>query len=582
MVFLTIKDNGNTVSVSAGETITIELDNPTPAVELVPSASNALLWKTLHSSRTTTYKFTVIASATIAIGAASAPKPKDKKEQVLEPVFHVQLDVQTPQEPQDTQGLRLAASNGPNGNEDPDRPLMFMHGLNKAQRLAISRREYGTRLKRFEKEVTEGSTQWWLPGYKGHMNYDISVPHVDALKNVLWLNPNNCAQEASPTTTLCEMKFITTLAREVAGWNVDWRDEEVDKDVDPDSAWGYVCVGGTIANLMGLWVARNKLLQPPKPMMYGDYKEALTSCTEKIVLCNEHAHYSVLKACNLLGLQLVFCNSDENDRMVLPDDLSNVLAVVATIGSTEAGVVDDLESIIHRCRQAGVWVHADAAYGGYFKYAQADLEDPVSRNAFGCLGEADSITIDPHKCGYAPYPTAVFMLQRKADREFVDCANGAPYIHGKVISAFTVEGSRSGAFVAAEYFAHEVLQPSYQTLMRDVLAGAKALKEELRKSPERFEVYPHTDLGMVMFSAKPHDYQARYMSMLSDWQNTHTGQCHGLTVATTEYKTKANAKASMFRIVVMDPNFKDYVPKFVNDLKHALNDLDAAFYDKTN
>eukprot|EP00727_Mastigamoeba_balamuthi_P011871 m51a1_g7306 hypothetical protein (1155) ;mRNA; f:101137-107065 len=535
---------------------TVDLETPTPDVELVPSVRNMLLWKTFKTARATTFVFTAIDKGSIEIA----------------PLFRVDLEIRKPRKT--TYAVCNAERMVKQRVHDP--PLMFLHGTNTTQRIKMGLAEYKRELEHFETELDEGSTLWWLPGYQGHMNYDITVPHIDALKSALWFNPNNCALEASPTTTLHEMDFIAQLAREIAGWNVDWRDQGTEAEpVDPNSAWGYVCVGGTIATLMGLWVARNKMLDPeaPRPtVLSGGPPNGFV--TDKIVLCNEHSHYSIAKACNMLGIRHELCRSDANDRMILPDDLSNVLAVVPTIGSTEAGVVDDLASIINRCRQAGVWVHADAAYGGYFKYAQADLEDEVTRNAFASLGEADSITIDPHKCGYAPYPTAVFMLRRKTNTKYVDCAGGAPYIHGKLISSYTVEGSRSGALIAAEYFAHKVMQPSYEPLMQDVLKGAAALKRELRNSPERFEVYPHTDLGMVIFKVKPEKNMQQYMSLLGDYKNMHNGACRGLTVASTEYKTATNERDPMFRIVVMDPSFKDYVGKFVRDLKKALKDID--------
>jgi glutamate/tyrosine decarboxylase-like PLP-dependent enzyme len=80
-----------------------------------------------------------------------------------------------------------------------------------------------------------------------------------------------------------------------------------------------------------------------------------------------------------------------------PEDRDRIFAVVATGGTTNAGIIDDLKGIGEICRREGLWYHVDAAYGG------GALAAPLVRHLFDGIEMADSITIDPHKWLFSPY-----------------------------------------------------------------------------------------------------------------------------------------------------------------------------------
>jgi glutamate/tyrosine decarboxylase-like PLP-dependent enzyme len=75
----------------------------------------------------------------------------------------------------------------------------------------------------------------------------------------------------------------------------------------------------------------------------------------------------------------------------------NVFAVVASAGTTNAGIIDDLEGIAEVCGEFGTWLHVDGAYGG------AALAAPSARGLFAGIERADSFIVDPHKWLFAPY-----------------------------------------------------------------------------------------------------------------------------------------------------------------------------------
>lgn len=150
--------------------------------------------------------------------------------------------------------------------------------------------------------------------------------------------------------------------------------------------------------------------------------------------------------------------------------------VVAVIGTTEEGAIDDLESIIKQKSFKGLnfIVHCDAAWGGYLKTMMIDsqqrdlpLEEsyvkslPLSayaRKQFQCLPQADTITIDPHKAGFIPYPAGSLCYKNHLLRYLINI--NAAYIHSSdniAMGMFGLEGSKPGAAAAAVWLAHKTI-----------------------------------------------------------------------------------------------------------------------------
>ncbi|KAF5326606.1 hypothetical protein D9611_000881 [Ephemerocybe angulata] len=187
-------------------------------------------------------------------------------------------------------------------------------------------------------------------------------------------------------------------------------------------------------------------------------------------------------------------------RHILDHHLSTrqaVYAVVAIMGSTEEGAVDPLAKIIelreeYQAKGLSFIVHADAAWGGYFTATLRDppaewhstwpgssssTQDASERTPFnrdysptlamkpytlhqlGALKDADSVTVDPHKGGYCPYPAGGLCYRDRRMRCLLTWT--APYIqHGKrgeSIGVHGVEGSKPGAAAAAVYMHHSVV-----------------------------------------------------------------------------------------------------------------------------
>jgi glutamate/tyrosine decarboxylase-like PLP-dependent enzyme len=246
-------------------------------------------------------------------------------------------------------------------------------------------------------------------------------------------------------------------------------------------------------------------------------------------------HYSFPKAAAVLGIgasNVIDVPVDEDARMSITElekILNNCLTkrrpvytVVAVIGSTEESAVDPLKDVLalrEQFRSKGLefTVHADAAWGGYFaSIIREDNSDvPELANTkevlnpeiafssfvteqFKVLGNADSITVDPHKAGYIPYPAGALCYRNSAMRDLVTFK--APYIsHGEAeptVGIYGLEGSKPGAAVAAVYLSHKVIRPSksgYGQIHGKTLLGCKQLYARLlcmARPEDRFIVVP--------------------------------------------------------------------------------------------
>ena len=110
----------------------------------------------------------------------------------------------------------------------------------------------------------------------------------------------------------------------------------------------------------------------------------------RVVVCSEHAHSSVEKACRILGLEARATPVDDAFRLRADAlDLTDACAVVATIGTTSTSSIDPVPAIADECGRAGVWLHVDAAYAGSAAVC------PELRDAFAGWERADSVRRQP-------------------------------------------------------------------------------------------------------------------------------------------------------------------------------------------
>jgi aromatic-L-amino-acid decarboxylase len=127
----------------------------------------------------------------------------------------------------------------------------------------------------------------------------------------------------------------------------------------------------------------------------------------RVVVCSEHAHSSVEKACRMAELELRKVPVDAAYRLRMDAlDLSGACAVVATVGTTSTTSVDPVPAIADACERAGAWLHVDAAYAG------SAMVCPEFRWAFAGVERADSLVVNAHKWLFTPMDCSCFWSRR--------------------------------------------------------------------------------------------------------------------------------------------------------------------------
>jgi glutamate/tyrosine decarboxylase-like PLP-dependent enzyme len=179
----------------------------------------------------------------------------------------------------------------------------------------------------------------------------------------------------------------------------------------PSEAGGVFVPGGTIGNLSALVAARHTAR-----MNAAHEGRQGPGGRPWRVAATHGAHSSIQSACDVMDAEMVGVDVDDRGRLT-GDRLREVLlahgpetffAVVATSGTTNFGIVDDLESVSQVCRELGIWFHVDGAYGG------AGLAAPSVRHLYEGIEHADSFIVDPHKWLFAPFDCCALLYREPA------------------------------------------------------------------------------------------------------------------------------------------------------------------------
>ncbi|WP_435064088.1 tyrosine decarboxylase MfnA [Halobaculum sp. EA56] len=254
-----------------------------------------------------------------------------------------------------------------------------------------------------------------------------------------------------------------------------------DGAADALSAHGYVTSGGTESNVQAVRSARDR-----------------SDAADPAVVAPESAHFSFHKAAAVLDVDLRTVPTDDDGRAdvdavaaALDEDAALVVAVA---GSTEYGRVDPVPALADIAADAGVPLHVDAAWGGFYL--------PFSGHEWGfAVDGVDTVTIDPHKVGRAAVPAGGLLAR---DRAALDAlAVETPYL--ETASQASLTGTRSGAGVASAAAAMDALWPDgYREEYGRAMDLATWFADELRGRGLRV-VDP--ELPLVAFDLPTDDFE---------------------------------------------------------------------------
>lgn len=419
--------------------------------------------------------------------------------------------------------------------------------------------EYLGRMTAPPRGETPGMYPFGHPRYAGQM---LKPPHPVALAAyaaAARINPNNHALDGGPPTSAFEKEVVADLGAMLGM---------------PSDALGHLTGGGTVANLEALWVARQETGGKP-------------------IAVSAEGHYTHSRMAGVLGIECRTIPSDDGGRIdlnALEDELKRgeVGTVVLTATTTGLGAVDPLADAIPMCREHGVRVHIDAAYGGFFRLLSAPgvaraagIESFPARHLHA-ISKADSVVVDPHKHGLQPYGCGAVL--------FRDPAVGRHYVHDSPYTYFTsdklhlgeisLECSRPGAAAGALWMTLKVLPLAPDRGLGPVLAAglraARALHQSLAESARLGPVLePETDIvayAPLADSVSEMDARSQtvFQSGMDDPDDPVFLSLYRLgtdrLVESFPDLARDAAEARVLRSVLMKPEHETWVPRLMDRL----------------
>ena len=283
----------------------------------------------------------------------------------------------------------------------------------------------------------------------------------------------------------------------------------------PSGAGGVFVSGGTAGNLSALVAARHAAAERPggRPPRWA-------------IACSDTAHSSVASAARVMDADVVTVAHDERGRLtgdslraeLALTDAEGVFAVVASAGSTNAGVVDDLDGVGDVCAERGLWLHVDGAYGG------AAILAPSCAETFRGLERADSFIVDPHKWLFAPFDACALLyrdpsIARAAHRQrasYLETLNeGEDWNPSDYAHHLTRRARGLPMWFSLATYGTD----AYREAVERVLETTRAVADDIR-SRDELELLMEPQLSVVLFRRRgwePGDYD-RWWARLLDQQ----------------------------------------------------------------
>jgi glutamate/tyrosine decarboxylase-like PLP-dependent enzyme len=274
----------------------------------------------------------------------------------------------------------------------------------------------------------------------------------------------------------------------------------------PGPAGGCFVSGGSAANLSALMVAREVAKRRggaagrPRAVIGGD------------------AHSSIGNTLRILEMGALTVTTPDHRltgaalraAIEADGDPSSLAAVVATAGTTNAGIIDDLAGAAEVARDYGLWFHVDGAYGG------AGLFAPSVRHAYDGIEHADSFVLDPHKWLFAPFDCAALLYRdpalarsvHKQEASYLDVIHGEPADWNPTDYAYHLTRRARGLplWFSLSVYGVRAYSDAIEAAIRLATQAAAEISER-----GYLELVREPDLGIVLFRRRgwaPEQYSA--------------------------------------------------------------------------
>lgn len=278
-----------------------------------------------------------------------------------------------------------------------------------------------------------------------------------------------------------------------------------------EGAGGCFVTGGSAGNLSALVVARDVARRRLGLGAYDPVRIAVS----------DQAHSSIGNTLRIINVEPLVVPSEDHRltgarlRAALAaadaDGGGPVIGVVATAGTTNAGIIDDLEGVAEVARERELWFHVDGAYGG------AGLFAPSVRARYAGIEHADSFVVDPHKWLFAPFDCAALLYKNPAlakavhtqDASYLDVIHmDTPEEWNPTDYAYHLTRRARGLPLWFSLAVHGT--DAYRDAIEAALTLARDTAELIRRQPD-LELIREPELSSVLFRRKgwgPQDYQA--------------------------------------------------------------------------
>ena len=267
----------------------------------------------------------------------------------------------------------------------------------------------------------------------------------------------------------------------------------------PEGAGGCFVSGGSAGNLSALVVAREVAKRKAPPGSLG-------SSRRWRVAVSEDAHSSITNALRICEMDPLIVRAEDHRltgaglraAIAAGGDPRSLAAVVATSGTTNAGIVDDLAGVAEVAREYGLWFHVDGAYGG------AGLFAPSVRARYDGIEHADSFIVDPHKWLFAPFDCAALLYRNpsvarsvhKQDASYLDVIHDTPGEWNPTDYAYHLTRRARGLPLWFSLAVYGV--DAYTEAIEASIALARETAAEIR-ARDHLELIREPELGVVLF-----------------------------------------------------------------------------------
>lgn len=301
----------------------------------------------------------------------------------------------------------------------------------------------------------------------------------------------------------------------------------------PKTASGHIVSGGTEGNISAMWIARK----------YSGKNEIILPAS---------AHFSFQKIASLMNMKLVPIPLTKQHRMDITKINSRITndtaAIVGIAGTTDVGAIDPIPELSDFCNQEHIFLHIDAAFGGFIIPFLDQLGYDVPSIDFSLPG-ISTISLDAHKMGYAAIPLGTLVLRNKTWLDEIS-------VKSQCISTDTqagILGTRSGAPVVAGYAVTQYLQ--YKGYKHRV---------QLIMDTSKYTIRQINEIGLSLVTKPELNVITVHVDHLDEIVER---------LATYGWKVNKIDHLSSFRIVIMPQITKSIIDEFIPVLQKTCQEV---------